>query len=335
MRRSAVAVFLVSLTVPLRAGADLDERGWRYLVDRLIADGVDGDTVLDAFQDPRMPAFTGLDFSPDHGREPSKMYRHFLRSSDVTLARRCRQAHADAFENASRSTDVPAGVLTAILFVETGCGRNTGSYMILYRLARLAMANEPGNLKRNLWRFSDSNGTIDADTEARLRARARYLDDTFYPEVRATFTVARQLGVSPLAIRGSPSGAFGYPQFLPTSYLRHGTDGDGDGEISLYNTADAAASAARYLAGYGWRPGLSRVEQRRVIWYYNHSDAYIDTVLALAARIDGTAAGAPRLVTNHAKRTRGQRHKMAAARPKAGRRKATPARTKAQTRVGG
>jgi membrane-bound lytic murein transglycosylase B len=44
---------------------------------------------------------------------------------------------------------------------------------------------------------------------------------------------------------------------------------------------DAAASCARFLAGNGWRRDLSLAERRRVLWQYNRSDAYIDTVLAL------------------------------------------------------
>ena len=155
--------------------------------------------------------------------------------------------------------------------------------MILYRLARLAMAEEPQNLESNLRRCAPDG---DPDIEARVRQRARYLNATFYPEVRATFEIARRMGIDPLSIRGSGSGAFGYPQFLPTSYLQHGVDGNGDGRVSLYDPADAAASCAHYLAGHGWHRGISFQEQRSVIWTYNHSDAYIDTVLTLARRIE-------------------------------------------------
>jgi membrane-bound lytic murein transglycosylase B len=58
----------------------------------------------------------------------------------------------------------------------------------------------------------------------------------------------------------------------------------------LYHPADAIASAANYLAAHGWSPAISRSEQRRVIWAYNRSEAYIDTVLGLADLIerDGT-----------------------------------------------
>jgi membrane-bound lytic murein transglycosylase B len=110
----------------------------------------------------------------------------------------------------------------------------------------------------------------------------------FYPEVRAAFTVAEVEDVDPLELRGSGSGAFGYPQILPTSYLRYGTDGNGDGRIDLYDVDDAAASAAVYLASHGWQGDLTRAARRQVIWHYNRSEAYIDAVLGLAERLEGS-----------------------------------------------
>ncbi|HVO25170.1 MAG TPA: lytic murein transglycosylase [Candidatus Margulisiibacteriota bacterium] len=270
------------------AFADAD--GWNYLIDKLVADGVERGRVVAAFSDPRVPPFVGLEFSPATPHEPRSLYRHFLRPATLAAAHRCRVRYAEAFEAAERAHGVSADVVAAILFIESGCGYNTGSKLVLYRLARLAMASEPANLQRNLERYTDGAGRVDPDTAAQLQARARYLEDTFYPEVRALFGVADRMGVDPLTIRGSVSGAFGAPQFLPTSYLAYGVDANGDGRVSLYDTDDAAASCARYFAGHGWRPGLSTKERRAVVWEYNHSSAYVDTVLALAARINSAPA---------------------------------------------
>jgi membrane-bound lytic murein transglycosylase B len=284
MRRFGFALGL-GLVVLQVLPAFADERGWSYLIEKLTADGVERARVVGVFHDPRVAPFDGLDFSPSPPRERSSLYRRFLRPTGVAAARRCRQQHADAFEAAERQHGVSANVLAAILYVESGCGRHTGSSVIFYRLARLAMANEPANLQRNLERWTDGDGRLEPATAAKIRARARYLEDTFYPEVRALFDVADRMGVAPLDIRGSGSGAFGYPQFLPRSYLSYGVDADGDGRVSLYDTTDAAASCARYFVGHGWRPGLSRSQRRAAVWQYNRSEAYVDTVLALATRL--------------------------------------------------
>jgi len=257
------------------------DRGWTYLKRKLVADGVPRGDVDRAFSDPRMPAFGGLFFSPHQPREGKSMYRNFLGPVGTSTARQCRASWSDAFERAERRFGVPADVCAAIITVETQCGRNTGRSVVLYRLARLAMAKDPDNFRRNAERW----GAGDADIERRLRARAQYLEDTFYPEVRAVFTIAKRQRMDPLGLRGSGAGAFGYPQFLPTSYLNHAVDGNGDGKISLYDADDATASCASYLAHYGWRKGISHQQKRAVIWRYNRSDSYIDTVLALADRL--------------------------------------------------
>jgi membrane-bound lytic murein transglycosylase B len=264
------------------AGAAIPgDRGWTYLKRKLVADGVPRGDVDRAFSDPRMPAFSGLSFSPHPPREGKTMYRNFLGDLGTSTARRCRSSWGDSFERAQRRFGVDANVCAAIITVETQCGRNTGRSVVLYRVARLAMAKDPYNFERNVQRW----GAGDPDIERRLLARAQYLEDTFYPEVRAVFTIARQQRIDPLGLRGSGAGAFGYPQFLPTSYLKHAVDGNGDGRVSLYDADDAAASCANYLSHYGWRQGISRQQKRAVIWRYNRSEAYIDTVLALADRL--------------------------------------------------
>jgi membrane-bound lytic murein transglycosylase B len=51
-------------------------------------------------------------------------------------------------------------------------------------------------------------------------------------------------------------GAMGQPQFLPSSYLDHAVDFDGDGKRDIWNsTADSLASIANYLAKSGWVRG--------------------------------------------------------------------------------
>jgi membrane-bound lytic murein transglycosylase B len=269
--------------------ARVREKGWTFLVDKLVDDGVSPARAARAFADPRMPTFDGLLFGLNP-REPSSMYRGFLRENSQVAAERCAAAHAPALRAAERLHGVDAAVVAAILHVETHCGRNTGRSMVLHRLARLAMANEPRNVARNLARNTGKDGRIDPMLAERVRDRARYLEGIFYPQVVATFEIARQERMDPIALRGSGAGAFGYVQFLPMNFVAFGTDANGDGRISLYDPADAVASAARFLSSYGWRPGIQHEKKRQVIWHYNRSDAYIDTVLMTATRIRASGA---------------------------------------------
>jgi len=265
------------------------EKGWIWMVDKLASDGISRDRAARAFADPRMPAFDagGLLFGLNP-RESHFMYRNFLKAGSVAAAERCAESHASDLVAAQRLHGVDASVVAAIMHVETHCGRNTGNSMVLHRLARLAMANEPRNVARNLARNTDKRGEIDPELAERVRSRARYLEGIFYPQVVATFEIARQERIDPITMRGSAAGAFGYVQFLPMNFVAFGTDGNGNGRVSLYEPADAAASCARFLASYGWKPGISREKRRQIIWHYNRSDAYIDTVLGLADRIEAS-----------------------------------------------
>lgn len=262
-------------------------RGWAHLVDRLVADGVDRRQVARAFADPRMPSFDGMEFRVPRPGRGGGGHGGGVSSAEVAGARRCRAQHARAFEETEARSGVPASVIAALLQVETGCGRNTGTHRVLPALARLAMANEPDNLSMNVslrTRHADDGEEV-GDVARRVESRARYLEKTFYPEVKATFEAARRMGVDPLDIRGSFAGAFGIPQFLPSSYLRYGRDGDGDGRVDLHDPEDAIASCGNYLAGNGWHPGIDAAGRRKVIWSYNHSQAYVNKVLGIASRV--------------------------------------------------
>ncbi|MFF6008991.1 lytic murein transglycosylase [Rahnella sp. R3(2024)] len=55
-------------------------------------------------------------------------------------------------------------------------------------------------------------------------------------------------------MKGSWAGAMGQSQFMPSSYLNYGADGNGDGKIDIWkNTDDVFASTANYLSKEGWK----------------------------------------------------------------------------------
>ena len=54
-------------------------------------------------------------------------------------------------------------------------------------------------------------------------------------------------------MKGSWAGAMGQTQFMPSSYLAHAEDFDGDGRRDIWNSIpDVFASIANYLKAYGW-----------------------------------------------------------------------------------
>jgi lytic murein transglycosylase len=122
-----------------------------------------------------------------------------------------------------RETGVPESIMIAIWGHETSYGTITGDFDLPRSLATLAF-------------------------EGRRR-------ELFTGEFIATLKMI-DAGVPRDRLRGSWAGAFGYPQFLPSVYLRLARDGDGDGRADIWsNAADSLASIANYFANAGWRAG--------------------------------------------------------------------------------
>jgi lytic murein transglycosylase len=120
-------------------------------------------------------------------------------------------------------TGVPEAIMVAIWGHETNYGAYTGDFDLANSLATLAY-------------------------EGRRRA-------LFTAEFIATLKMMDK-GFSRERLKGSWAGATGYPQFLPSVYLRLGRDGDGDGRADIWTSeADALASIANYFANSGWRKG--------------------------------------------------------------------------------
>ena len=73
--------------------------------------------------------------------------------------------------------------------------------------------------------------------------------------------------------------AVGPMQFIPSTWVRWGTDGNGDGRADPDNVFDAALAAGRYLCA-GGRDLSDPAELDRAVLGYNHSEAYLRTVRA-------------------------------------------------------
>ena len=75
-------------------------------------------------------------------------------------------------------------------------------------------------------------------------------------QLLAALQILHNGDIQPGSMRGSWAGAMGQTQFIPTTYLTHAVDFDGDGRRDIWNSStDALASAAHYLQASGWQQG--------------------------------------------------------------------------------
>ena len=142
----------------------------------------------------------------------------------VTSGGRARAGRlARALAAIERRTGIPAGVMLAIWGRESGFGTAKIPHDAIEVLA----------------------------TKAFLSTRK----EMFRGEILAALEMV-QRGVPRAAMKSSWAGALGQPQFLPSSYLAHAADGDGDGSADIWNSeADTLASIAGYLSHFGWVKG--------------------------------------------------------------------------------
>lgn len=258
-------------------------RGWDYLVARLRDNGVSEQDLASIYSDPRMPERTFVGFSVKP-KEPAAIYEGFKQPRHRELGRQFVNHHSGEFDRIEKTLLVPREVVAAIIVIESGVGKNTGSHLLVYRLSRLATTNAPDNLRENyvLQKKKDHHLVFED-----VRRRGRYLENTFLHEIPALITIAKRNKIDVFSMKGSSAGAFGLPQFLPSAFLRFGLDGNNDGIVSLHNEQDAIWSAANYLASFGFRRDIPYQEKRSIIWRYNKSSSYIDAVLALSEQIRG------------------------------------------------
>lgn len=123
-------------------------------------------------------------------------------------------------------TGVPRWIVLALWGVESDFGAGAGSLSTVRSLASLAQAGHRGTLFRD--------------------------------ELLAALVVLERGDIVPERMKGSWAGAMGQVQFLPSTYLAHAVDEDGDGRRDIWGSdADALGSIAAYLTALGWNPAVS------------------------------------------------------------------------------
>ncbi|MBU3915347.1 lytic murein transglycosylase [bacterium] len=213
----------------------------------------------------------------DNG-ESFRDYDDFHSSYSLLMAHRFSIKWRSILEQASRKFSVDKEVLVSILLVETGFGNVLGRYPVISVFSSIILENHKNK------RVLAGKTEITAD-EKYIAARLEKKDEWARDEMIALLSIIKQSNQSPFDFKGSFAGAFGIPQFLPSSFLRWGYDSDNNGSVNLFLFPDAIYSTANYLKAHGWKKGLYRKSNKAVLYKYNRSHVYVDTVLKVAIKI--------------------------------------------------
>jgi len=216
-------------------------------------------------------------------RESKLNYDQFLEPSVISRASDFRRKHKSLLSQAEEVYGVDQYVIVAILLVETQFGGYTGQTPTLAILSTFALMDQKSH-RDKVWALlpREDRERLGRDAfDQKLTKRAQWAYEELCALVRLSDT--QKLRIE--SCRGSVMGAIGWAQFLPSSVVRYGVDGDRDGRVDLFQPADAIFSVANYLRGYGWREAKTRSSQEEVIYAYNHSQPYVQTILGVADRV--------------------------------------------------
>ncbi|MEQ8747441.1 lytic murein transglycosylase [Pyruvatibacter sp.] len=140
------------------------------------------------------------------------------------------RANDALFDRLEETYGVEREVLAAIWGLETHFGTYMGSRNVIRSLTTLAFDGRRADFGRT--------------------------------QLLAALKIIQSGDITPEAMNGSWAGAMGHTQFIPTTYLEHAVDFDGDGRRNVWEShADGLGSAGNYLRASGWDTGDPAVRE--------------------------------------------------------------------------
>lgn len=254
---------------------------FQHLIQRLIQDGFEREAVEQLFSNEKVffnPKGVSLFFVHS---ESSLNYDQFTSKKSIKKAHEYLSKHKEPLDAAQESFGVDKTIITAVLLVETRLGTYLGKRIVLNTLATMAALTDD-TLKERIWsEIPDKKKPERIKFDKKVKQRSKW----GYNELKALLKYTRRENMAPEDIKGSYAGAMGISQFMPSNAFTLAKDGDQDGRIDLFTHADAIFSVANYLKHHGWKPGIPRQRQHEVLFTYNHSNYYVDTLLKISDRL--------------------------------------------------
>ena len=281
MRILILAVLFLFPSVMCGNSAAEIPANYHPLIERLSKDGFDPELLGRLFKDKR------ADIIPERmvvslvSRENKELYAPFLTPESILFAKHFLRQNLKQLKEVERRFNVDKEVIVAILLVESRFGENTGKHRVIPTLASMAIMDSPENLQNNYSLLKETDPELSYEwVEEKAKRRANWA----YQELKCFLRIIRDETLDPLEVRGSYAGALGLPQFIPSSYLAFALRQKGF-ENWLLSQEEAILSIANYLKLNGWKKKIPTEKKRKVLWSYNRSEPYIETILQVADRI--------------------------------------------------
>ena len=263
-------------SVPASAKKNVDH--FEFLQKKLIKDGFNHEKIQRLYSRPKV-FFDAEGVTLLFTYSEAKLdYDQFAAERSIDKAKKYMGKYKEDLDRTEKAYGVNSRVITAILLVESRLGKYPGTRSTLNTLSTLASLMDPDTRREFYEQIPQAKRISRKKFEKSAQRRSKWA----YKELKAFLEYTQQERFDPTEMLGSFAGAIGLSQFMPSSILSYGKDGNNDGSINLHTHADAIASIANYLKSHGWRPGISRKKAEKVIYQYNHSEYYVKAILKIA-----------------------------------------------------
>lgn len=251
------------------------------LFSRLSQEGFEIKFLSKIFIDPRAEIIPERMILYLVSRETTELYQPFLTPESISHARTFLRQNRKLLRRMENKFHVEMEVVSAILLVESRFGENIGKHRVIPTLASIALISSPENLQKNYQALREGNPDLSYEEIENLGKKR---GEWAYRELKCFLKIIQDEKMDPLEVYGSYAGALGMAQFIPSSYITYAQSKKGL-EYWLLNKEEAIFSIGNYLKSHGWKKNLTTEKKKRVLWYYNHSEPYIEAILQIAQKI--------------------------------------------------
>ncbi len=225
------AIFFVFLLANVSYAQASDNKNfliWKEaLIREMLSKGISEETIVVSLKNLKGPNNKVLKY---YNKQPEKIItledylKRTISKSRINKGKALKKKHEKKLNIIAKKYGVPAEYIVAIWGLETNFGNYTGGFNVISSLSTLAFAS-----KRKAF---------------------------FRKELFNALNILDDRHIEYIDMKGSWAGAMGQGQFMPSSFLAYGVDGNNDNKIDIwYSLDDIFASIANYLSKHGWSNG--------------------------------------------------------------------------------
>jgi membrane-bound lytic murein transglycosylase B len=282
-KKQYLILLLVIFFSTITYGYDANEIPLFYqtLIHRLSQEGFDFEFLSKLLTDSRAEFIPELTTISLISRETPEFYAQFLSPESILISKKFLHQNLKILRQMEKEFHVEKEMIVAILLVESRFGENIGKFRVLPTLASMALMDSEDNLQKNylILRAIDQELSFEW-IEGLAKRKAQWA----FHELKCFLKIIRHEKIDPLEVYGSYAGALGMAQFLPSSYLAYAVSRKSFEEW-LLSKEEAIFSIGNYLKSHGWKKNLSIKKKKQILWYYNRSEPYVETILQVAQKI--------------------------------------------------